>query len=155
MFKLFIVALLMTSTVFANEATILDIPASELGNFNATESKMYVEMDTGHVFALLTSFRNQERCHWVRRGRYDRNSYECTTYSTTLKELKVPLDSVQVVDREIIFKGESEDVSCGFIKNGRIFKNTIKLILNGNCLVSDRLVKVNGETRSQLIFSVK
>ena len=169
--KKYLAALLLTSSVaFAAETVLIDVPVRDLGPMTRTESKLHVDLENGQVSGILTSVLDRQVCRWeytpVRyyhgggpRGGYMRpmggSRLVCFNSSEVTGQLSAVIDDLMVVNNEIIMKAESGDVVCGVLKKGRIFKNTTKIVLNGKCTVDDRVIKVDGEKRAQLILVTK
>ncbi len=175
--KKLLAALLITcSTAFAAETVLLDVPARDLGPYNLLDSKMSVNMENGQVSGVLTASLERQVCHWtmtgygggygIGYGRHYPGPYGrpypgpvrrlvCFTQEDVTAERSEIIDNMMVVDNQIILKGEAGDVNCGVVKKGRIFKNTIKLVLNGKCTVTERSIRSEGERRVQLLLITK
>lgn len=147
---------LLMSTAYSAETLILEVPASEMGtNFDFVESKMFVDVKSGEAKAIMSSMKEYESCTWTSSGQWDIPSYDCTSYYSVVKNVEAPLVDIRLEDREIIFTGASEALSCGVIKNGRIFKNATRLILNGKCNIRHRLINKNGLPTYELLLITK
>jgi hypothetical protein len=178
--KKLLAALLLTSSVaFAAETVVIDVPTRDLGTFTRLESQFHVDMENGQVAGILTSVLDREVCRWEYGGAYGGgwggmggygpypgpygrpypgpvSRYVCFRTTDDIASKTAILDDLMVVDNQIIMKAAAGDVVCANLKKGRIFKNTIKIILNGNCTLTDRVVRAeNGEKHAQLVLVTK
>jgi hypothetical protein len=154
--KLLLAFVLTTTAAFAGETLLLEVPAEDLGSrYDSVESKMFVDVETGEAKAIMTSYREYESCSWSGGSGDDPGRYECDSYSLPVKTLEAPLVDIRLEGKEVIFTGTAEAVSCGVIKRGRIFKNSTRLILNGNCTVGHKRIKKEGSTAYQLLLLTK
>ena len=144
--KTLLMSLLLVSTsVFAERVTVLDIPADRIWSSDELLTRFHIDKMDGQGSASLTVMRTiiddfSERGPRVRHY--------------TMLQKKAVINGLQLEGDQFVFKGSENDVNCGVLKPSRILKRPT-LYLSGNCALEASLEKVEGGKRLKVDLVTK
>lgn len=147
--KTFLLSLVLAtvSSAYAEVVTILEERVPGVSYNSRVSTKFYMNTTTGEGNATVTvtnttndfpRFPGPIGCDQWGRCYPDRNPMP-TPRTTVLFEKTVPVRGLNLVNKRMIFSGNSGDTDCGYLGRSRVF-NRPTLFLNGKCKLTGRLM---------------
>lgn len=147
--KFILSLLLLTSVAQAKDLVLMDVLDSELGMYDAVDSKLSYDRKEVTFKATLTTYRSVTICSG---GGWDGGI--CSMDRRIMSQQSMVIPGLNIVDDEVIVSTDAGDVNCGYVYVSRFFRNT-KLKANGNCKLSVKTIKVDRKRRTQLVLKLK
>ena len=136
--KFILAALLVCSSAFADEVTVMDEGLPGIGQYYTTvDARFHMDQATGEGFVkvYVTEERPGLGGHYDSNGRWypNRMPMPVTIFSETVK-----VDGLMLMGDRVMFHSPEGDVDCGKMGVSRVFKRPT-IYLNGNCSLSGEL----------------
>lgn len=155
--KKLILAMLISAPVLAGELVIMDISAEDLRSADRIDSRFVINEEMGTVSAELRASRTFIQCtgpigggYHGRHGRVGHPRRHCMTYERTILSMTEEIPGMSVVDKVVSIDG----TVCGKMGLSRLFK-VPTFYLNGNCKLSEKFSRENGERKLQVKLITK
>lgn len=139
--SLMLALLLISTSAFANEITLLTTTTPISRGFQSVSSKFSIDTDMREGFAKIVV--SEQYTVYVQRcgGGYPSGpictTYPETMYRTVLTE-KVKIEGMTMNGDDVIFQGSEGDVLCGTMRPSRVFRIPT-LYLTGKCVLESRI----------------
>lgn len=155
--KKLILTMLISTRAFAGELVVMDIPAEDVRSADRIDSRFVVNEELGTVSAQLNASRTFVQCsgpigggwhHGPRGGHFPQR--RCMTYERTILSTSEEIPGMMVADKVVSIDG----ITCGKMGLSRLFK-VPTFYLNGNCKLTEKFVRENGERKLQVKLITK
>lgn len=137
--KTIVVALLLASlSVCAETITVLDTTIQRGYYQTNSNAKFFMDTETGLGYANITvsefvRYPGQTRCNpW---GCFPGGSLPT---DRTIFATRVEIPNLILIDKQMIYRGQTEDINCGYLGESRVLKRPT-LYLSGKCSLRESI----------------